>query len=121
MCLHFWHFPAIIGFTSKINIVREAPGGELILTGVFFGRRFLSIVILLKHLLYIISLYIFIAGRKEMANILIVEDDRTTIDLICDYLSDVGHSVRQAYDGKQALELFYRKPAELVILDIMLP
>lgn len=65
--------------------------------------------------------YIFIAGRKEMANILIVEDDRTTIDLICDYLSDVGHSVRQAYDGKQALELFYRKPAELVILDIMLP
>lgn len=56
-----------------------------------------------------------------MANILIVEDDRTTIDLICDYLSDVGHSVRQAYDGKQALELFYRKPAELVIVDIMLP
>ncbi len=55
MCLHFWHFPAIIGFTSKINIVREAPGGELILPGVFFGRRFLSIVILLKHLLYIIS------------------------------------------------------------------
>ncbi len=56
-----------------------------------------------------------------MANILIVEDDRTTNDLICDYLLDAGHSVRQAYDGKQALELFYREVVELVILDIMLP
>ena len=39
MCLHFWHFPAIIGFTSKINILREAPGGELILPGAFLGAE----------------------------------------------------------------------------------
>ena len=39
MCLHFWHFPAIIGFTSKINIVTEASGGELILPGAFLGAE----------------------------------------------------------------------------------
>lgn len=56
-----------------------------------------------------------------MATILIVEDDKTTNDLICDYLHDAGHSVYQAYDGKEALELFAEKSIELVILDIMLP
>lgn len=56
-----------------------------------------------------------------MAAILIVEDDRTTNDLICDYLHDAGHSVYQAYDGREALELFAKESIELVILDIMLP
>ena len=56
-----------------------------------------------------------------MAAILIVEDDRITNDLICDYLRDAGHLVYQAYDGRGALELFGQKTIELVILDIMLP
>lgn len=56
-----------------------------------------------------------------MATILIVEDDMTTNDLICDYLCDAGHFVYQAYDGKEALEMFAEESIELVILDIMLP
>ncbi len=56
-----------------------------------------------------------------MAAILIVEDDTITNDLICEYLHDAGHSVYQAYDGRDALELFAKKSIELVILDIMLP
>ncbi|MCI9338129.1 MAG: response regulator transcription factor [Lachnospiraceae bacterium] len=56
-----------------------------------------------------------------MAAILIVEDDKTTNDLIRDYLCDAGHSVRQAYDGREALRRFAEESAELVILDIMLP
>ena len=56
-----------------------------------------------------------------MATILIVEDDKTTNDLICDYLYDAGHLVYQAYDGAEALELFVEESMELVILDIMLP
>ena len=35
-----------------------------------------------------------------MAAILIVEDDRTTNDLISDYLSDAGHSTHQVYDAR---------------------
>lgn len=56
-----------------------------------------------------------------MAAVLIVEDDRITNDLIRDYLCDAGHSVRQAYDGREALKQLGEEPAELVILDIMLP
>ena len=56
-----------------------------------------------------------------MAAILIVEDDKTTNDLICDYLRDAGHSVYQAYDGRGALALLAQEAIELVILDIMLP
>lgn len=56
-----------------------------------------------------------------MAAILIVEDDKTTNDMICDYLQDAGHTVYQAYDGRRALALFAEAAIELVILDIMLP
>lgn len=56
-----------------------------------------------------------------MAAILIVEDDKTTNDLISDYLSDAGHSIYQVYDGVEALTVFEKEAIELVILDIMLP
>ena len=56
-----------------------------------------------------------------MAAILIVEDDRTTNDLISDYLSDAGHSMHQVYDGVEALTVFKENLIELVILDMMLP
>ena len=56
-----------------------------------------------------------------MATILIVEDDKTTNDLISDYLSDAGHSTYQVYDGVDALKVFAEKSIELIILDIMLP
>lgn len=56
-----------------------------------------------------------------MADILIVEDDRITNDLICDYLRDAGHCVEQVYDGAEALKRFTDEPPELILLDIMLP
>ncbi len=56
-----------------------------------------------------------------MAAILIAEDHETTNDLIADYLTDAGHLVYQAYDGREAFELFEEESIELVILDIMLP
>lgn len=106
MCLHFWHFPAIIGFTSKINIVREAPGGELILPGAFLGAEvFIDCHTVETFAVYNKS-YIFIAGREEMANILIVEDDRTINDLICDYLSDVGLLSVRLTTGNRHLNYF---------------
>ena len=56
-----------------------------------------------------------------MATILIVEDDKTTNDLISDYLSDAGHSTYQVFDGVDALKVFAEESIELIILDIMLP
>lgn len=56
-----------------------------------------------------------------MATILIVEDDKTTNNLISDYLSDAGHSTYQVYSGVDALKVFSEASIELIILDIMLP
>ena len=41
-----------------------------------------------------------------MANILIVEDDRTTIDLICDYLPDAGILSVRLTTGNRHLNYF---------------
>lgn len=56
-----------------------------------------------------------------MAKILVVEDDVATNNLVCDYLTDAGHTVFPAYDGLEAVKIFRQEAAELIILDIMLP
>lgn len=56
-----------------------------------------------------------------MANILVVEDDILTNETVSEYLRDMGHTVAQAYDGEQAMQLFEGKAADVVVLDIMLP
>lgn len=56
-----------------------------------------------------------------MAQILIVEDDLTTNNLVSDYLTDAGHTMFSAYDGLEALKYFQQEFIELIILDIMLP
>ena len=52
--------------------------------------------------------------------ILVVDDDRKTVDLIKLYLEKDGYRVQVAYDGHQALEMSRRGP-DLVVLDLMLP
>ena len=56
-----------------------------------------------------------------MATLLIVEDDKTTNEAICEYLKPAGHKVIPAYDGAEALQLFGQGGIDLVVLDIMLP
>jgi DNA-binding response OmpR family regulator len=56
-----------------------------------------------------------------MAHILVIEDERQLAELISRQLTAAGHSVRVAEDGVTALEMLERSPADLVILDWMLP
>lgn len=56
-----------------------------------------------------------------MATLLIVEDDKTTNEAICEYLKPAGHKVIPAYDGAEALQLYGKGGIDLVVLDIMLP
>jgi DNA-binding response OmpR family regulator len=53
--------------------------------------------------------------------ILVVDDDRKTVDLVRLYLERAGFSVRVGYDGRQALELARAQRPDLVVLDLMLP
>lgn len=55
------------------------------------------------------------------AKILIVDDDKKTVDLIQLYLEKDGYRVLAAYNGRQALELTRQKRPDLVVLDLMLP
>ncbi|MBI2908004.1 MAG: response regulator transcription factor [Chloroflexi bacterium] len=53
--------------------------------------------------------------------ILVVDDDRKTVELIQVYLQRDGYRVAAAYNGKEALEQTRRIHPDLVILDVMLP
>lgn len=53
--------------------------------------------------------------------ILVVDDDRKTVDLIRLYLEKDNYRVLVAYDGRQALNLARRRQPGLIVLDLMLP
>ena len=54
-------------------------------------------------------------------DVLVVDDDRKTVDLVRLYLERAGYSVRVAFDGHQALRLARTARPDLVVLDLMLP
>ena len=56
-----------------------------------------------------------------MKKILIVEDEMEIRNILRLYLLKEGYDVTEAEDGEVAIKLFYEKPFDLVILDIMLP
>ena len=56
-----------------------------------------------------------------MKKILIVEDEMEIRNILKLYLLKEGYDVTEAEDGEVAIKLFYEKPFDLVVLDIMLP
>ncbi|MFL5308395.1 MAG: response regulator [Polyangia bacterium] len=54
--------------------------------------------------------------------ILVVDDDVEIRESLSDLLSDEGHRVRAAANGKEALELLRQIPAPcMILLDLMMP
>lgn len=53
--------------------------------------------------------------------ILVVDDDKDIVNLVCDILEDEGFEMDKAYAGDSALQKIISKNYDLVILDIMLP
>ena len=56
-----------------------------------------------------------------MAKILVVDDDKTLLRFVGDYLAGEGHQVVSADRGTAALKEFYRERPDLVVLDVMMP
>jgi two-component system alkaline phosphatase synthesis response regulator PhoP len=56
-----------------------------------------------------------------MARILIVEDDPDILDLISLYLRKAGHTVDTLSQGSSVLSRLRTEPADLIVLDLMLP
>jgi DNA-binding response OmpR family regulator len=57
----------------------------------------------------------------SVGHVLLVEDERGLSDLIRSHLEGDGHTVQQAFDGNQAVDLAREAHPDLVILDWMLP
>ena len=53
--------------------------------------------------------------------VLLVDDEPETLRLVRRILQADGYDVREATDGKQALELFAQDKPELILLDIIIP
>lgn len=56
-----------------------------------------------------------------MKKILIVDDEEQIRNILRMYLVREGYEISEAEDGEKGLKLFYEKPFDLVILDVMLP
>ncbi|MDQ0057869.1 response regulator transcription factor [Paenibacillus harenae] len=56
-----------------------------------------------------------------MTSVLVVEDDAHMLEMILIVLNHEGYHVRGAVNGKEALAEMESSPADLVVLDIMMP
>ncbi|MFD2046550.1 response regulator transcription factor [Ornithinibacillus salinisoli] len=58
---------------------------------------------------------------KEVHTVLVVDDDRSIVELLRDFLENEGFHVVTASDASQALTVFERRRIDCIILDIMMP
>jgi two-component system alkaline phosphatase synthesis response regulator PhoP len=59
--------------------------------------------------------------RSSSAKILVVDDERSLVDLVRSYLEAEGLLVYAAYDGQTALELAAQHNPDVVVLDLIMP
>ena len=57
----------------------------------------------------------------ENKKILVAEDNTEMSDMVRNYLLKAGHTVYQAFDGLQAIDLAKAIKPDLLLLDIMMP
>lgn len=58
---------------------------------------------------------------SSMASVLVVDDEDQIRQLIRETLTQAGYQVTEARDGKDALQQYRQSPADLVIMDILMP
>ncbi len=57
-----------------------------------------------------------------MTSVIVVDDDRDTVEVFCEYLSIKNIEVLgRGYDGKAAVDLYKEHKPDLVLLDVMMP
>lgn len=59
--------------------------------------------------------------EDTIKRILVVDDEAKIVEVVKSYLENNGYLVSEAYNGKQALEMFEKVKPTLIILDLMLP
>ena len=59
--------------------------------------------------------------EEAMARILLAEDDEQVRTMLGEMLERAGHDVVVAPDGRQAVKMYKREPADLMITDMAMP
>jgi len=59
--------------------------------------------------------------QGSRGTVLVVDDERTIVEVVARYLARAGFATREAFDGPGALEAARRERPDLVVLDVMLP
>jgi diguanylate cyclase len=60
-------------------------------------------------------------GRSRPAKLVVVDDEPHIREICADVLSSEGYEVATAGNGREALSLLCEQPADLVLMDIMMP
>ena len=60
-------------------------------------------------------------GYNTLKNILVVEDEPASLELISHFLRKEGYRVSEASDGAKAIERLDNQPFDLVLTDIRMP
>jgi CheY-like chemotaxis protein len=58
---------------------------------------------------------------KPRASILVIDDDPDVRGFICESLAEQGYKVRDAADGRAGLAAMAEAPADLIVLDFIMP
>ena len=56
-----------------------------------------------------------------MAKVLVVEDEQSLREALVFFLEKEGHEVSVAVDGEEAISVFEKSGADIILLDLMLP
>ncbi len=59
---------------------------------------------------------------RLLTSVIVVDDDRDTVEVFCEYLSIKDIKVLgKGYDGRTAVELYKQHKPDVVLLDVMMP
>lgn len=56
-----------------------------------------------------------------MPDLLLIDDDKSLTELLGNYLTNQGYSVKSAHDGLEGIRLFFESRPALVVLDVTMP
>lgn len=60
-------------------------------------------------------------GGLERTTVLIADDNPQLLNILKASAQKEGYDVLLAQDGEKALELFYNKSSQIILLDVMMP
>ena len=59
--------------------------------------------------------------QEKTPTVLVVDDDKPSLELLQAYLEDVDCETVPAHDGPDALQIIAKRPPDLILLDVMMP